>query len=136
MKKVILLIAAFICVGFYANAQTASGNCKLPGSSDYVNVDYYKDGHLTVSNQSTMKLTQLHITVTCTVTYNAPSKPGDFGGKRTVTKTVCDKNFYDIPAYQTTKLTDGVKSEDDIKVDNAVKYEYTVSVGNPICKQD
>lgn len=130
-----VLIAAIVCTGLYANAQDASGNCKLPGSYEYVNVDYYKDGHLAVSNQSGMKLTQLHITVICTVTYNAPSRPGDYGGKRTMTETICDKNFYDIPANQTTKLTDGVKSENDIRVENAVKYEYTVNVNNPICKQ-
>lgn len=135
MKKLIVLIATMVCLGLYANAQTSSGSCKLPGSYDYVNVDYYEsDGHIAVSNQSGMKITQLHITITCTITYNRPAKPGDFGGRTTTTVTVCDKNFYDIPANQTTTLSDGVKSKNDIKRDDAVSYEYTVTVGNPICK--
>ena len=121
-------------LGTYANAQTASGTCKLPGTYDYVNVDYYDDGHLAVSNQSGMKITQLRITVKCTITYDITEKNRVI---RTESKTVtvCDKNFYDIAPNQTTRLEDGVKSRSDIDVRRRdAKYEYTVSVGNPICK--
>lgn len=107
------------------NAQDGSGTCKLPGTYDYVNVDYYKDGHLAVSNQSGMKITQLHITVTVTHTWTSD------GEKHEIVKTVCDKNFYDIPANQTTRLTDGVQTYDD---KGYGKHTYKVKVGNPICK--
>ena len=137
MKKLIVLIATIACMCFYSNAQTASGTCKLPGTYDYVNVDYYEsDGHLAVSNQSGMKITQLRITVKCTISWE--EKDYSTGGYKTVSKTVtvCDKNFYDIPANQTTTQKDGVKSKEDLgRYGSYAKYEYTVTVGNPICKQ-
>lgn len=136
MKKLVLLIASVVCMGFYANAQTASGTCKLPGTYDYVNVDYYEsDGHLAVSNQSGMRLTQLRITVKCTITYEVKNYSTNQNETKTKTVTVCDKNFYDIAPNQTTTLSDGVKSRKDIDIrNNTAKYEYTVTVGNPICK--
>lgn len=137
MKKLVLLIASVVCMGFYANAQTASGTCKLPGTYDYVNVDYYEsDGHLAVSNQSGMRLTQLRITVKCTITYEVKNYSTNQYETKTKTVTVCDKNFYDIAPNQTTTLSDGVKSRKDIDIrgNTAAKYEYTVTVGNPICK--
>ena len=130
MKKILFVIVSFLCLEAYANAQTASGTCKLPGTYDYVNVDYYDDGHLAVSNQSGMKITQLRITVKCTITYDVTKQ-----NPVSKTVTVCDKNFYDIAPNQTTILEDGVKSRNDIDVKSRyAKYEYTVSVGNPICK--
>ena len=137
MKKLVLLIASVVCMGFYANAQTASGTCKLPGTYDYVNVDYYEsDGHLAVSNQSGMRLTQLRITVKCTITYEVKNNSTKQYETKTETVTVCDKNFYDIAPNQTTTLSDGVKSRKDIDIrgNTKAKYEYTVTVGNPICK--
>ena len=139
MKKLIVLIASVVCMGLYANAQTASGTCKLPSTYDYVNVDYYEsDGHLAVSNQSGLKITQLHITVKCTITWEEKDYSAEnYGNNKTMSKTVtvCDKNFYDIAPYQTTTLSDGDKSRKDIDIRHGnAKYEYTVTVGNPICK--
>ena len=140
MKKLIVLVASVVCMGLSANAQTASGTCKLPGTYDYVNVDYYEsDGHLAVSNQSGLKITQLRITVKCTITWEEKDYSAEnYGNNKTMSKTVtvCDKNFYDIAPNQTTTLSDGVKSKKDIYIGqgNATRYEYSVTVGNPICK--
>lgn len=136
MKKIIVLITTIVCAAFYVNAQTASGTCKLPGTYDYVNVDYYEsDGHLAVSNQSGMKITQLRITVKCTISWEAKDYSTGEYKTESRTVTVCDKNFYDIPANQTTTLKEGVKSKKDISTGcSACKFEYTVTVGNPICK--
>ena len=133
MKKILVLIAAIICTGLYANAQSASGSCQLPGSNEYVNVDYYDDGHLAVSNQSGMKITQLRISVLCTVKYK-----GENGEEETKSEFLCNKTFYDIPANKTTRLTDGVKSRNDIQREisgRISRFHYEVKVENPMCKK-
>ena len=118
-------------MGLIASAQDGSGSCKLPGTYDYVNVDYYKDGHLVVSNQSGVKLTQLHIRVTCTDTWFANNGTQ----KKTATVVLCDKNFYDILPNQSTSLTDGVKSgmESRYKASGGKLSDFKVEVGNPMC---
>ena len=120
--------------GIIVYAQDASGSCKLPGTYDYVNVDYFENGHIAVSNQSGMIITQLHITVTCDEIYYTHESINykDVKTKKQRTVTLCDKNFYDIQPYKTTNLTDGVKEFKKHGYDS--EYRITVTVNNPICK--
>ena len=129
MKKLFLFVVSLFCITMTVIAQDASGSCKLPGTYDYVNVDYYRDGHLAVSNQSGMVITQLRIQVTAVETWDANGKPQ----KRT--KSLCDRTYYDIPPYQTTRITDGVQTFNEQGYVMDYKYKLEVSVGNPICKQ-
>lgn len=138
MKKKLLFLVSLFCISIAMNAQDASGNCKLPGTYDYVNVDYYSDGHLAVSNQSGMVITQLHIKVVVIETWDADGR--DSKGRvqtrpQTRTKVLCDRNYYDIPPYQTTRITDDVQKFNEQGYVVNYKYKYEVSVGNPICKQ-
>lgn len=134
MKKILMLIAAMSIMGFCTYAQNGSGACKLPGTNDYVNVDYYNDGHLAVSVQSDMKITQLRIKVICEITWKE-TVTNEYGDKsvkeRKETKTLCDKTFYDIAPNQTSSLREGVQP---LTEQRNKKYNYSVSVGNPICK--
>ena len=79
MKKILFLLVSLFCITMTVNAQDARGNCTLPGTYDYVNVDYYRDGHLAVSNQSGMVITQLHITVIAVETWDANGKQQERG---------------------------------------------------------
>ena len=128
MKKILFLLVSLFYITMTVNAQDASGNCTLPGTYDYVNVDYYRDGHLAVSNQSGMVITQLHIKVIAVETWDANGK------QQERTKTLCDRNFYDIPPYQTTLITDGVQTFKEQGYVMDYNYNLEVSVGNPICK--
>lgn len=134
MKKVALLSLMLFGILGVSNAQNASGACKLPGTNDYVNVDYYNDGHIAVSVQSDMKITQMPIRVTCKITWTEKVR-NEYGQtvteKREETKTLCNKTFYDIEPNRTTSLSDGVEA---LTEQRNKKYEYSVSVGNPICK--
>jgi hypothetical protein len=134
MKKILLFFVTVFSISFAVNAQDASGSCKLPGTYDYVNVDYFERGNIAVSNQSGMIITQLHITVTCEETYYIHNYENY---KEVTTKkhrkiTLCDKNFYDIQPYQTTNLTEGVQAFKKYGKDS--EYNISVSVSNPICK--
>lgn len=129
MKKLLLMLVAIFGISFTVNAQTSSGSCKLPGTYDYVNVDYYSDGHIVVSNQSGMVITQLHITVKIQETWEANGK------QKHREQTLCDQNYYDIQPYQSTRIEDGVK-ELGRRGDYMLKYNNSieVTVSNPICK--
>lgn len=131
MKKLLLLFVSIFSISFAVNAQTASGSCKLPGTYDYVNVDYYSDGHIVVSNQSGMIITQLHITVKIYETWEANGK------QNKTSETLCDQNYYDIQPYQSTRIEDGVKKLGR-RGDYMLKYNNNieVTVGNPLCKKE
>lgn len=135
MKK-LLLALILVFLGIVSQAQTASGSCKLPGTYDYVNVDYYEDGHLAVSNQSGMVITQLHITVTCKGCLIIDSSP-----RSTHLITLVDQTYYDIAPNQTTIITEGVKCSeavertlDDGRIVKSRYWDFQVEVGNAICK--
>lgn len=145
MKKVVFLLLTLIFFGTTANSQTASGYCSLPGGEDYVNVDYYNDGHLAVSINTEKTVTNLHITVTCTETWTEIEKVqqgvDDYGRPRMVnmkkpqekTYTLCNQTYYEdkLGSNRTNTITDGVKSN---REQSGHSYNYTVSVSNPRCK--
>ncbi len=119
MKKIVIVLIAMIGFAFAAKAQDGSGSCKLPGTYEYVNVDYYAAGHLTITNSSGVDIHQLRITVTYT----------DSKGN---TKTLCNKTFYGSPAFaanMTSETTDGVQ-----KCSSCDGGTFKVTVGNPICQ--
>lgn len=73
MKKYIfifMLLSSFSAITF---AQDASAGCKLPGTYDYVNVDFYKGysndyGSFTISNQSSdYFVTEISVRITCEI---------------------------------------------------------------------
>ena len=125
--------------GLVCRAQAGSGTCQLPGTYDYVNVDYYGDGHLVISNDSGMKLTQIHITVTGQVTITHPFVPGDV--PVVYNFTYVDQTYYDIEPGNTT-ISDGVggcivcQKGGDVYGETArFHLDYLqVRVENPICK--
>lgn len=139
MKKVFVIIIALICFGAMAKAQTASGYCSLPGGEDYVNVDYYNDGHLAVSVNTEKTVTNLHVTVTCTETWTEVEKVyqnGSYVNKKNPqekTYTLCNQTYYEdkLGANRTNTITDGVKSNREQSGHN---YNYSVSVSNPKCR--
>ena len=145
MKKVLLLLLALICFGATAKAQTATGYCSLPGGEDYVNVDYYNDGYLSVSVNTEKVVTNLHITVTCKETwteieqvqegYDEYSRPRYVNKKKPheKTHTLCDRTYYEnqLLSNRTNKIEDGVKK---MYEQQGHRYQYTVTVGNPRCK--
>ena len=140
MKR-LLFVSLLVAIGFVSRAQIASGSCKLPGTYDYVNVDYYEDGHLTVSNQSGMKITQLHIKVTYVLTASRPEIPGDVPIVGTFTPV--NQNYYDIEPNKTTEIWDGVNKAGpkyERKTSNSgetvilTRHSFVVEVGNLMCR--
>lgn len=129
MKKMFLFVVSLFCITMAVNAQDASGYCQLPGTYDYVNVDYYRDGHLAVSNQSGMVITQIRIKVVADETWDAN------GELQKHQKVLCNQTYYDIPPYQTTKITEGVSGFSEQGWVMNYKYKLKVDVGNPNCKR-
>lgn len=135
---------ALICFVATAKAQTASGYCSLPGGEDYVNVDYYNDGHLAVSVNTEKTVTNLSIKVTCVEKWTEIEKIQglDNSGRpitvekkkpKEVTHTLCDKTYYEnqLISNRTNKIEDGVKK---MYEQPGHHYQYTVTVGNPRCQ--
>lgn len=134
-----------IYVGVTAKAQSGSGYCSLPGGEDYVNVDYYNDGHLAISVNTEKTVTNLRVTVTCTETWTEIERVqqgyDEYGRAKTATKqkpqektyTLCNQTYYtdNLRSNQTNIVRDGVKANNE-KSDHL--YSYTVSASNPTCK--
>lgn len=139
MKKAFVLVFVLICFGATAMSQTATGYCSLPGGEDYVNVDYYNDGHLSVSINTEKTITNLHITVTCTekwIEIEQVYQNGRYADKKTPrekTHTLCDQTYYEnqLLSNRTNKIEEGVKRMNE---QSSHQYQYTVSVSNPRCK--
>lgn len=173
MKKHITLIVLFLCSGLTVRAQEGSGECKLPGTYDYVRVAYFNDskdcrgadckkgeGHLLVSNQSGVIVTSLHVKVVCIHTWKekvtrkvqkmvTTSEYGEVPVTeekeewvpKSASNVLVDDDIHDIPYNQTTqynhtergRIKGGPHSRngDNGRYDN--RYEYKVTIGNPIC---
>ena len=173
MKKHIILIVLLLGVVFAVRAQEGSGECKLPGTYDYVRVAYFNDskdckgaackngeGHLLVSNQSGVLITSLHVKVVCVHTWKekVPKKvqkmvtTSEYGEvpvteekevweNRSASNVLVDDDIHDIPYTQTTQYTHtergrikgGPHREDGYNGRYDNRYEYKVTIGNPIC---
>lgn len=139
MKKALVFLVALICFGIAAKAQSGTGYCNLPGGEDYVNVDYYNDGHLAISVNTEKTVTNLHVTVTCTHEWQdiqqvyENGRPVDKKTPRSETITLCNQTYYtdNLKSNQTNIIRDGVKPN---KENSHHRYTYTVSASNPRCK--
>lgn len=137
MKKVLVLLVALVCFGATAKAQDASGSCKLPGTYDYVSVDFYKGesngmGNLTYSVQTNefASLNEVKVVVKAKICTKQGSKDRD--GKITEepvweTYTLFDDKLRDIPTNRTN--TKNVPMPKYYVIKN-----ISVTVSNPICK--
>jgi len=130
-------MVALICFGATSKAQDASGSCKLPGTYDYVSVDFYKGesrgmGNLTYSVQTNefTSLNEVKVVVKASICTKKGSKDQNGNIKEESvweTCTLFDDKLRDIPANRTNTM--------DIKMPfyYAIK-NITVTVNNPICK--
>ncbi len=154
MKKHILLLCCMIAFGlsvFANDPPKATYRCKLPGTYDYVTVDYFNEGkgqgYLVFANQSNMVITRMRVKVEVTDYWDATESynyQDEFGtwqrGERTVTKThtavLCDDTFYDIATNRSDVRRSS--SRGPVKGGNEKPghdYKYTVTViDDPICK--
>lgn len=152
MKRFLTIIVTIFCMSIYCIAQPGSASCKIEGGG-YIQADYYEDGRLVISNQSEHKTASVNVTVSCTITYpkmvDYEVEETDFyGEKQTVTKqkrvkdtktvTIFNGVLYDFEQYSSTEIPNNrnkvtIKAKKDFQIRDAIKYEYTVRVGNPIC---
>lgn len=151
MKKHIFLFCCIFTIGLSAQAvdpPKATSRCKLPGTYDYVTVDYYNEGkglgYLVFSNQSNMVITRMRVKVEVTdVWQEQETSYNQWLGEtetRWVTKTkthvLCDDVFYDIPYNRSEKRTNSergpVKGGRE-KEGHEYTYKVTI-VDDPICK--
>lgn len=129
MKKLLLVILSLFCITMAVNAQDASGSCKLPGTYDYVNVDFYAGspggtGNFILSNQTStgQYITEIKVTITAEVLeYNMNS--GDNEWKPI---TLYSDKVRNIPANATPSV--------QVKMPKGRIRNIQVSVGNLICK--
>lgn len=163
MKKYAFLYALLLCIVLSLHAQEASGECKLPSSYDYIRVLYFNDGmnggarvgHLSVSNQSGIIVTSLHVKVEMTHTWEEKSvsrgqRINSAGvaeeyenvhwNKKKATAVLIDDDINDIPPFKTTiyettsrgRIKGGPHSKDSEDKRNH-HYEYRCIVNNLMC---
>lgn len=152
MKKLLALVAFVFSISLYSNAQSGSNSCRIEGGG-YIQADYYEDGRLVISNQSESKTTSVRVTVTCTVTYWVSETYYDYDPygnriekerpvKKTKHVTIFSGTLYDFEPYSSTEIPNSrnsvsIKAQKDFAERSSVKetrYDYNVTVGNPICK--
>lgn len=131
MKKIVLSLFAIIFVSIASYAQDASGNCKFPGSYDYVCVDFYKGpsegtGYFRISNQSSIPLLELQVTIVAEIDSHIDSK-GQVWSSNYNTQTLYDSKVYGIPAGKHTDVEVSMPKYQGIR-------NIKVSVGNLICE--
>lgn len=153
MKKILTIFASIFLISLYSNAQSGSNSCRIEGGG-YIQADYYEDGRLVISNQSEQKTTSVKVNVTCTITYwdyeKYMAEETDYSGftrevekKKKVKKqkdvTIFNGTLYDFEKYSSTEIPNSrnsvkIKAKKDFQMSEAIKYDYTVIVGNPMCK--
>lgn len=152
MKKHLVLFCCMISFGLSAIANDppkGTYRCKLPGSYDYVTIDYFNEGkgcgYLVFSNQSNMLITRMHVKVEVTESWIEtkeipPRYTGDEPTYEEIphshTTVLCDDTFYDIPCNRSEKRSNS--SRGPVKGGNersTHSYTYKVTVvDDPICK--
>lgn len=149
MKKIVFVLIAVMGFCFSMNAQDGSASCKLPGTYDYVSVDFYKGksqgmGNLTYSVQSNdiSTLNEVKVVVKADIMTEkarkeeAGYKEDEYG--RLIRqykevpavwkhKVLFDGKLRDIPVNRTNKIDVEMPFYHEIK-------NISVSVSNPICK--
>ena len=147
MKKHLFLfccIFSFCISAFAVDPPKASYRCKLPGTYDYVTIDYYNEGKgegsIVFCNQSNMPIVRMHVKVEVTDEwYETEKNPQNYRESRKVLKkktvVLCDDVFTDIPYNRSERRTNS--SRGPIKGGNERDdhtYTYTVTViDDPIC---
>lgn len=153
MRKNLFLFCCMIAMGLSAIAvdpPKGTTRCKLPGTYDYVTVDYfnegYGEGYLVFANQSNMTIARMHVKVEVRDTWNEEVTKYNQLTHEEVTTTVtkhriavlCDDTFYDIPCCRSEKRTSS--SRGPVKGGNEKNghtYDYTVTIiDDPICKPE
>lgn len=151
MKKHFLLLCCMIAFGlsvFANDPPKATYRCKLPGTYDYVTVDYFNEGkgqgYLVFANQSNMVITRMRVKVEVLDTwYEEVTNFNQYLGetetrrvKKTHTAVLCDDTFYDIATNRSDVRRSS--SRGPVKGGNEKPghdYKYTVTViDDPICK--
>lgn len=134
MKKLFLFVVSLFCITVAVKAQDASGNCKMPGAYDYVNVDFYKgpsrgEGNFIVSNQTStgQYITEIKVTITAEVEQYVLHYDGTGNRNEWKTVTLYDDKVRNIPANATPSVK--VRMPEYSRIRN-----IQVSVGNLICK--
>lgn len=138
MKKILLFVVALFCLTVAMNAQDASGSCKLPGTYDYVNVDFYKgqsrgEGNIVLSNQTStgQYITEIKVVLTAEIGYEYKDvyNNGRVVGKELQWKTVTlfNDKIRGISANETRRQAVTMPLYYDIK-------NINISVGSLICK--
>lgn len=156
MKKI--LIALSLVVLFFTPTTFAKsifstdggdGYCRIDGGG-YVQVNYYDDGRIIVSNQSDKPTVSINVTITCSyeepyTVYDGYDNNGrqisrtEFRSKKA---TIFSGTIYDFPAYSNTEIGKNgnsknsvtIKAKNDFASRGCRNFDYTVRVDNPICK--
>ncbi len=151
MKRLLFSIFITLALGIKVSAQNppdATYRCKLPGTYDYVTIDYFNEGkgqsYIVFSNQSNMTITRMHVKVEVTEEWieERPWK-NQYTGETTtrhypekVTRCLCDDTFYEIPNNKSEirykSLRGPVKGGPE-KEGHTYTYKVTV-IDDPICK--
>lgn len=138
MKKLFLFVVSLFCITMAVNAQDASGSCKLPGTYDYVNVDFYKGpsqgkGNFILSNQTStgQYITEIKVQITAEILYEYEHEYA--GNRPTSSKPLWKK----VTLFNDKVRNIAANATPTVNVSMPFYYEIRdiqVSVGNLICK--
>ncbi len=140
MKHTLFLFLAIIYFGFSANAQNAMGRCNVPYTSEDLSVAYYNDrlsggqnGHLEISNNSELTISQAHILVKVLIRWEEKTKGSTFPIMNKKTLILCDDDFYNIPPKKTIEKTSSKRGIIKGGPEKSGKtYQYIVEISDVV----